>query len=36
MNSKTDIAIEVHELTVRYKNGFTALQNTSFSINRAP
>ena len=34
MNSKTDIAIEVHELTVRYKNGFTALQNTSFSINR--
>jgi manganese/iron transport system ATP-binding protein len=34
MQNKTDIAIEVLELTVRYKNGYTALQNTSFSINR--
>ncbi len=34
MHNETDIAIEVLELTVRYKNGYTALQNTSFSINR--
>lgn len=34
MNNETDIAIAVRDLTVRYKNGHTALQNASFSIKK--
>ena len=32
MDNETDIAIAVRDLTVRYKNGHTALHNASFSI----
>ena len=34
MDNKTDIAIAVRDLTVRYKNGHTALHNASFSIKK--
>jgi manganese/iron transport system ATP-binding protein len=34
MDNKTDIAIAVRDLTVRYKNGHTALHNSSFSIKK--
>ena len=32
MEKDTDIAIVVRDLTVRYKNGHTALHDASFSI----
>lgn len=34
MDNETDIAIAVRDLTVRYKNGHTALHNASFSIKK--
>ena len=34
MDNDKDIAIAVRDLTVRYKNGHTALHNASFSIKR--
>ena len=34
MDNETDIAIAVRDLTVRYKNGHTALHNSSFSIKK--
>lgn len=34
MDNETDIAIAVCDLTVRYKNGHTALHNASFSIKK--
>ena len=34
MDNETDIAIGVRDLTVRYKNGHTALHNASFSIKK--
>ena len=34
MGNETDIAIAVRDLTVRYKNGHTALHNASFSIKK--
>ena len=33
MGQKTDIAIVVRDVTVRYKNGHTALHNASFSLD---
>tara|TARA_B100001057_G_scaffold169869_1_gene170646 strand:+ start:90 stop:965 length:876 start_codon:yes stop_codon:yes gene_type:complete len=33
MEQKTDIAIVVRDVTVRYKNGHTALHNASFSLD---
>ena len=35
MDNETDIAIAVRDLTVRYKNGHTALRKASFSIKTA-
>ena len=34
MDNETDISIGVRDLTVRYKNGHTALHNASFSIKK--
>jgi manganese/iron transport system ATP-binding protein len=34
MDNETDIAIAVRDLTVRYKNGHTALHNAGFSIKK--
>ena len=34
MDNETDIAIAVRDLTVRYRNGHTALHNASFSIKK--
>ena len=33
MEQKTDIAVVVRDVTVRYKNGHTALHNASFSLD---
>ena len=34
MRNKTNIAIDVRNLSVRYKNGHTAIKDATFSISR--